>query len=318
MSNQNYLGIDVSKNELVIFDSSTREILTIDNSLVALEKNLRQHDWKNSKYIVGLESTGDYSYLAMKFFVEAGFVVKLLNPIVTKKFTNATIRKKKTDIADAQVIADLLQYGEGQIVTDKDLNLEKKALLRLEQKLTKMKAGLLRMSHSLELKEKNGIQLNQARQQIQDLIDEVEKTSKNIFQQTKSAASDRQEEIIASHVGCGEKLSSIISAEAGDIKRFPSAKQLKAYAGIDPRIIQSGQKDVKGKMTKRGNSTLRHALFLAAFVASQRDPELREYYQKKRSEGKSHKHAVCTIARKMCERIYATVVQNRLYTVKSD
>ena len=71
--------------------------------------------------------------------------------------------------------------------------------------------------------------------------------------------------------------------------------------------------DARGKMTKRGNSNLRHALYLAAYIATRFDPQLKEYYEKKRLEGKHHTVAVCAVARKMCERIYATVTHNRLY-----
>lgn len=45
---------------------------------------------------------------------------------------------------------------------------------------------------------------------------------------------DRQEEILDSIPGCGKALAAIISAEAGDIRRFDAAKRLKAYVGIDP------------------------------------------------------------------------------------
>jgi len=316
MAAYNVLGIDVSKDELVIFDPSVHDCLCVPNTVEGLEQVMREHAWTSSDYVIGLESTGDYSFLPMQFFVNAGFTVKLLNPIVTKKFIKATIRNKKTDKSDAQVISEVVGHGEGHTITEKELKVAKKSLLRLEQKLIAMQADLKRMHQSLSKKTDNGILLEGASKEVEDLIVSVKATAKSIWKLAQEEGSNRQEEIIASHVGCGEKLSAIISTEAGDIKRFPSAKQFKAYAGIDPRVIQSGNKDIKGKMTKRGNSMLRHGLFLAAFVASQRDPELSEYYQMKRSEGKTHTHAVCTVARKLCERIYATVTQDRLYEVR--
>lgn len=312
MSKQNILGIDVSKDELVIFNDNTRETVSVTNSNEGLSEALKQYGW-DSAYEVGLESTGDYSFLSMKFFLEKGFTVKLLNPILTKKLINATVRKKKTDKSDAEAIALMIGYGEGQTVSKEDLEITKKTLLRLEQKLTAIKSDLKKMSLSLDKKSSNGIDLEQAQWEIKELIASVEEKAGNIFKLAQNEPINNQEKIINSHIGCGEKLSAIISTEAGNIARFPSAKQFKAYAGIDPRVIQSGQMDKRGKMTKRGNSTLRQALYLAAFTASNHDPELREYYQKKRSEGKSHTHAVCTVARKMCERIYSTVTQNRMY-----
>lgn len=186
-------------------------------------------------------------------------------------------------------------------------------MLRFENNLTHMRTNLKKMRYSLESKAENGIKLKGAIRKVNSLIRNLEEATESIWKLSQEEESDRQEEIISSHVGCGEKLSAIISAEAGDIKRFPSAKQFKAYTGIDPRVYQSGTKNVTGRMTKRGNTFLRQALFLAAFTASIHDPELRAYYQKKRGEGKVHTHAICTVARKLCERIYATVTQDRLY-----
>lgn len=310
---QYVLGIDVAKDNLVIYDSRDKQTIDCVNALPELNQTTKRCGWDKATHLVALESTGDYSYLAMQFFVKAGFVVRLINPIVTKKFIRATIRAKKTDKSDAQAIAQIASYGEGQVVIQKDLDTAKKTLVRLERKLTGQLSDFKRMKKSLELKQQNGIMLKKAIGQIDKVIAATEAAIKNVWSLTREEPVGRQEEIIQSHIGCGEKLSAIISTEAGDIKRFAGPKQFKAYAGIDPRVYQSGNKDIKGKMTKRGNPFLRQALFLAAFVASHHDPELKEYYQKKRSEGKSNTLAVCAVSRKLCERIWATVTQDRFY-----
>lgn len=312
------LGIDVGKSELVIFDNQKGRTLSLANTNSALEEQLKQENWLKKAYVVGFESTGDYSLTVAQFFLNKGFKVKMINPIVTKRFIKSTIRSKKTDKSDAQIIAEIVLSGQGQEMSLNELKLAKKALIRTEQKLTQIEADLKRLKSSLVAKsaiDKQTKSLNQAVNEITRLINEIDQSKSKIWQLSKAENQDKQEEIIASHPGCGEKLSAIISTEAGNIKRFPAAAQFKAYAGIDPKVIQSGQKDVRGKMTKRGNPNLRHALYLASFVASRCDPELKAYYHKKRSEGKSHTHAVCAVARKMCERIYATVTQDRMYQV---
>lgn len=312
MNQQPVLGIDVSKAELVIFDSQTKGIVKVANNEKDLTQLIKSLSWTKD-YQIGVESTGDYSFLAMKVFLRLGFTVKLINPIITKKIINSSIRGKKTDKTDAQAITEIILLGEGHLVSETDLDTAQKTLLRLERKLTSIKSDLKRISRSLQMKTDNGISLDKASLEVEALIKEIEARIANIWDLAKSKGSSRQEEIISSHIGCGEKLSKIISEEAGDLKRFPSATQFKAYVGIDPKIIQSGKMDIKGKMTKRGNSVLRHALYLAAFVASRYDPDLKAYYEKKRAEGKSHTHAICTIVRKMSERIYSTVIHDRLY-----
>ncbi|KKO53457.1 IS110 family transposase [Paenibacillus sp. DMB20] len=45
--------------------------------------------------------------------------------------------------------------------------------------------------------------------------------------------------------GVGPLTAAIIIAEIGDIKRFPSAKQLAAFAGLDSAVHESGNLQIK-------------------------------------------------------------------------
>lgn len=56
-------------------------------------------------------------------------------------------------------------------------------------------------------------------------------------------------------------------AEAGDLRRFRTAPQLMAYAGLVPRESSSGAKHHRGPITKTGNRLLRHVLGEAAHHA---------------------------------------------------
>lgn len=96
---------------------------------------------------------------------------------------------------------------------------------------------------------------------------------------------------ITSIPGIGPVTGAIILAEIGDVQRFAAPEKLVAYAGIDPTVYQSGQFTAsQTRMSKRGSPYLRHALWQAAFMATQQDPQLRDYYQRKRAEGKSPWH----------------------------
>jgi len=93
------LGLDVASNklDLCVYDSSsntptTAPTITIDYTNAALQDFLAQYPNLNkNNCIVGLESTGDYHLKAARFFLESGFQVKLLNPILTKQYTRTTI-----------------------------------------------------------------------------------------------------------------------------------------------------------------------------------------------------------------------------------
>jgi transposase len=48
-----------------------------------------------------------------------------------------------------------------------------------------------------------------------------------------------------------------IAAEIGDINRFPTPRQLAGYSGLSPRVYQSGERDLRGPLSKQGPRHLR-------------------------------------------------------------
>ncbi|TRZ39693.1 IS110 family transposase [Niallia circulans] len=130
--------------------------------------------------------------------------------------------------------------------------------------------------------------------------------------------------IIQSIPGIGEKIAATIISEIGEIDRFDNLKQLVAFAGIDPEVFESGKfKATLVRITKRGSSRLRHALYMAVRSGIRdsrkkkttdeiipRNKRLREFYDKKRSEGKLFKVAVIACANKLLQWIFA-LLKNR-------
>jgi transposase len=74
-------------------------------------------------------------------------------------------------------------------------------------------------------------------------------------------------EIPVSNICRREGIAPTILAEIGDLRRFGRARQLTAYAGVSPRVVQSGT-SVRGKtrMCKRGDKRVRQALYLSAMA----------------------------------------------------
>jgi len=308
----NHLAIDVSKEELVIFASVTGKHYSIPNTKMGIKNFLDENKFCTNETVIGCESTGDYHLQVCKLALECGYQVKVINPILTKQIISATVRKKKTDYSDAEIIAKLLESGQGNSISLESLQQSKKTMLRIQKKIVDCTSDLKRIKKTLETKSKI-MDVDECLETINRCIQFLENESGDLTKKACEGQKSHQEEIIDSVPGCGEKLSAIISTEAGDIKRFPSAKQFKAYVGIDPKVSQSGNSLYTGKITKRGNSNLRYALYLSANIARIHDPSLKDFYDKKRNEGKSHRHCVCAVARKLCERIYAIVTKDCIY-----
>ena len=113
---------------------------------------------------------------------------------------------------------------------------------------------------------------------------------------------------INSHIptilGIGRVSAATIIAEIEDISRFNNPNKLLAFAGLDPRIYQSGTQEFKGKMDKKGSVDLRRVLMNCSESILMYNPAFYSYYRKKRDEGKSHRVAISHVARKLVRIIY--------------
>ena len=117
--------------------------------------------------------------------------------------------------------------------------------------------------------------------------------------------------------GIGSITGPLIAAELGDLRRFEGRRPLHAilaYAGMDPRVRKSGQWSGKIKMSKRGSTTLRTALYQAASMAGLHEPRLGEIYNHhKQQMNKHHGVAISHVARKLLGIIYAVCARGRSY-----
>lgn len=113
-----YLGIDIGKNTHVasLVDDKKNVIFkafSFSNSIDGAESlTLKLEAFKN-ELEVGMEATGHYWLSLYSYLVEKNFTVRVINPIQTDGWRQGIeIRKRKTDIIDSLLIADLLRYGD--------------------------------------------------------------------------------------------------------------------------------------------------------------------------------------------------------------
>ena len=98
----------------------------------------------------------------------------------------------------------------------------------------------------------------------------------------------------------GYIMSAIIS-----IDQFDSPGKLVALAGLDPKVRQSGTwKASVTRMSKKGNKLLRYALIWTSNNMIRYESKMKAYYEKKRSESKSHYNALGHCAAKLCRYIF--------------
>jgi len=118
--------------------------------------------------------------------------------------------------------------------------------------------------------------------------------------------------LLLSAPGIGWVLAFTIAAEIGEIERFESPAKLTGYTGLCPRVVQSGDSDRRGPLSKHGPTYLRWAL-LEATMHALRHPAYAERYQRtKRRLGKQRgaKVAQIDIARRLCHAIWHMLTRN--------
>jgi transposase len=114
------------------------------------------------------------------------------------------------------------------------------------------------------------------------------------------AAAFPQVEALTDIHGIGIYSALLVVAEIGEPDRFRSAKQVGAYAGLTPRVHQSGGHCYRGSITRQGSAWLRWILVEAAMKAIREDAALKNLYTRVRKRS-SAKTARVAVARKLAE-----------------
>lgn len=111
--------------------------------------------------------------------------------------------------------------------------------------------------------------------------------------------------------GVGYTLGAMIISEIDDIKKFSNPSKLLAFAGLDPVVKQSGnfQSDSL-KISKRGSTYLRYAIYRVAFLIIYNNETFHNYYLGKRSQGKSHSVALGHVCNKLVRIIFKILTDN--------
>ena len=106
----------------------------------------------------------------------------------------------------------------------------------------------------------------------------------------------------------------IILGETNNFENFSSSKKLLAFAGLDPKIRQSGNFNASScRMSKKGSPYLRYALIFTAWNIVRHSEKFNKYYCLKRSQGKSHYNSLGHVAHKLVRVIFTLIKKNIVY-----
>lgn len=245
-----------------------------------------------------VEATGVFHLPLAETSYAVGLPCSVYNPVITKAGIKATVRGKKTDRTDALLIARMGLRGEGRLYTPEPY-LATKHYARSCQKLSILSSSFQHYKqHITELLD--GALTVDAHEVLKDIQQSIKDARKQLYKDLAESAKGDIFTRLQTVPGIGPYIASSLIGEIQVIERFTTAHALIAYAGLDPRIKQSGHTlNTTGRLTKRGSSYLRRSLFIGANIARQYDPHFKALYDKKRAEGKPYTVANCVVARKL-------------------
>ena len=301
-----FLGFDAAKLKLdmsLVDDSSTElwhdKIANDEPALSELLLTLASEYGASGNTLTAVvEATGRYHTPLLDASLTAGVPCRVYNPLLTKQGIKASVRGKKTDRSDALLIARMGLRGEGKVYIREPYPVTKPHA-RSYQKLGTVDGAVSR--HVAHLTAMSGDNLCETIQSVFMAIrDSIAAARKALYKELTVSAQGSTFTRLQTIPGVGPFVAASLIGEIQSMKRFSSAHTLVAYAGLDPKIRQSGKSlNSTGRLSKRGSSYLRRSIFIAANVARQHDPGLKALYDKKRAEGKGYKVANVVVARKL-------------------
>jgi transposase len=313
------VGIDVSKSSLEIAfkeanQYSTFSILNQEEAIMSFAASLRR-----KKYVgkIIIESTSHYHMLVAKILAAKGLDVRVINPIITKKYLSSQIRKLKTDKADSKILANIALLEDNLPCTYQTSDCSEKIRLQLGI-LNSVEKQIQIINGTLKTFQESANNLN-----IQ--ASDQEKILDSTLKQLKKAKEKLQQELITSIelVENQEKIDNLCSIPG--VSRFVacliayyfdpklSKKAWIAFAGLDISVSQSGSWRGRGKISKRGKPYLRKRLFGCAWGAVTHSPDFKKYYESLKRKSRRYTEILVIISRKLLCIAHAIVSSNTPY-----
>lgn len=313
-------GIEVSARELVVAWTGNKgqAVLGKFANTAAGHRHLLSTVTRGCEQLrVCLEATGVYGLdLALFLSAQPQVEVMVANPRAVRHFAEAILQRSKTDALDAVLLWEFVQrmpFTAWKRPSENEWAWW--ALSRRLQALVKQQTAEKNRLHAATAAALPAL----VRRSMQRVLRTIEREKKVLHAEAarRIAAEPRTQrryQLLRSMTGIGTVSAVTVLAELMLLPDNRSVRQWVAFAGLDPRQYSSGTSVRKHtRISRLGNQHLRHALFLPALVASQRDPHLGAFYQSLLTRGVAKKPAVVAVARKLLHAIYGMFKSDSLY-----
>lgn len=303
---QTFIGIDVSKERLDVHLRPSGEAFAVGRdgeSLAALIDRLAAL----GPALVVLEATGGFEVTVAASLAAAGMPLAVVNPRQIRDFARATGQLAKTDALDAKVIARFAETirPEPRPVPDEQARALGELVARRRQLVEMMIAERNRRRQLTSRRLIKGVERLLAA--LQKELSELEADLGDSIRGTPVWR--ERDELLRSVPGIGPIVARTLIADLPELGSL-DRKQIAALVGVAPLNRDSGT--MRGKRTTfGGRAKVRCVLYMAALVASRRNPVLKAFYQRLLQAGKAKKLALTAVMRKLLTILNAMVRDNK-------
>lgn len=258
-----------------------------------------------------LEATGTYGEALATWLHDQGHVVSVVNPAIIHAYARTQLARSKTDRIDAELIARFTatQHPPAWAPPAPEI----RALQALVRRLDAL--------HGMRTQELNrlaaGVTVAEVRASIDAVVTQLDAQVAHVQQLIRDHL-DRhpglraQRELLTTIPGIGEATAAVLIAKLFD-KPYASARQAAAFAGLVPRIVESGTLRGRSRLSKIGPGRLRKALSLPAVAALRWNPTIRAVRTRLHAAGKPPMVIIGAAMRKLIHLAFGVLKSGKAY-----
>jgi len=289
-----FIGCDVGKSSIVLFDSATQRSRTIPNEPQALADFAAALD---ARCFVVCEATGGYEAGLLAALLAAGVPSHRADARKVKAFIRSFGTLGKTDAIDARA---LVRYGRDRYGELPLWQARERERLRL-QALVLARRDLVR-DRLAYANRRDAPGADPAKPYLEAIVATFDAQLRAIEHDIDELTSQCEPiaaaiDTIVAIKGLGRKTAAALVAlmpELGALRR----RQAAALAGLAPHPRQSGATDAY-RRTRGGRPEIKRVLFMAALAARKYNPDMRAFYDRLTAAGKKPLVAITAIMRKL-------------------
>jgi len=308
---KNYIGIDISKSSIDVYDGKKSYKFENNDSgfkkIIALVKNIKET-------IFIFEPTGIYSYELTNFCSKKKISIVMVGPKESRDFARSLKVRSKTDKIDAKILYKYQLHVEPSMVKVPKINHHAIKIQEMLNVYEGIQASKQRFKNQLESTNKTHKDLVRT---LNRIISDLDMEATKLFNKIellllKDAEIKKRYDAIITIPSIGQKSALYLTAF---FLKYPTAnaKQMTALIGLDPVMKDSGLFRGKQRISKHGGQQLRNLLYLPTLCAIQHNSWIKAFYERLTSQSKTKKLAVIASMRKLILMAFSIFKSKEIY-----